>query len=342
MSDITIYTLAKELNMTPSMVSRAFNPKGKISDEKRKIVMEAAAKYDFSPNKFASRLSMKNVSIGILINSKFPTNTEQMQNGIKKAYAKLKDYKVKYEITLMNPDENSFSDYETALVKFKDYDGIILTGMSSLKYTDMINELYKANKNIAQVQAINKKADCFFRSKHNEETASNLAADFLYQTLKKSESKNILLFTGSQDSSLHLSAKTAFEKACREMKLNLLGCVDMRDDEAYFEKILPDVFKKYNDKIDGIYITSGFSSPLCRYLEKNKIDLSFVSFDTDENIKHYIKKGIISATISQNVSHQIENAFELLVKHLMTGEKIPETVYTDIQLVLKSNIDRFE
>ena len=38
----------------------------------------------------------------------------------------------------------------------------------------------------------------------------------------------------------------------------------------------------------------------------------------------------------------MENAFELLVKHLMSGEKIPETVYTDIQIVLKSNIDRFE
>ena len=70
------------------------------------------------------------------------------------------------------------------------------------------------------MQAINKKADCFFRSKHNEETASNLAADFLYQTLKKSESKNILLFTGSQDSSLHLSAKK-----------NLLSLTEVEDDQ---------------------------------------------------------------------------------------------------------------
>ena len=37
-SNVTIYTLAKELNMTPSMISRAFSPNGKISEEKRKII----------------------------------------------------------------------------------------------------------------------------------------------------------------------------------------------------------------------------------------------------------------------------------------------------------------
>ena len=36
MADVTIYTLAKELNMTPSMISRAFNPEAKIREEKRK------------------------------------------------------------------------------------------------------------------------------------------------------------------------------------------------------------------------------------------------------------------------------------------------------------------
>jgi len=91
MAEVTIYTLAKELNMTPSMVSRAFNPNGKISEEKRKIVLETAEKYGFSPNKFASRLSMKTVRIGILINSRFTVNTDKMIAGIESAYGKLKD-----------------------------------------------------------------------------------------------------------------------------------------------------------------------------------------------------------------------------------------------------------
>ena len=48
-SNVTIYTLAEELNMTPSMISRAFSLNGKISEEKRKIILETANKYGFTP-----------------------------------------------------------------------------------------------------------------------------------------------------------------------------------------------------------------------------------------------------------------------------------------------------
>lgn len=343
MSETTIYTLAKELGMTPSMVSRAFNPNGKISEEKRKKVLDAAQKYDFSPNKFASRLSMKTVRIAILINSKFSVNTDKMISGIEDAYKNLKDYKVRYEIKVMNPRANTLEEYRRALSAFKTADGVILTGMSSPEYTEMINELYRDNPNIVQVQAVNRDANYLFESKHSEETASGLAADFLYGCLKRNERKNILLFTGDFQSSLHASARKTFEKACSELGMDVVDIIDMKDDEEYFAKIIPGIFEKQKGVVDGIYITSGFSTPLCRYMEENNEDIVLVTFDTYEDIKKYIKKGIISATISQNVAHQMETAFEMLVKYLITGEKTEKNVfYTDVQVVLKSNIHQFE
>ena len=342
MQKITIYTLAKELNMSPSMVSRAFNPNGKISEEKRKIVLQTAKKYDFSPNKLASRLSMKAVRIGVLINSKFSVNTDKMISGLENAYAKLKDYKITYDIEVMNSAENKLEYYQKVLCKYRDYDGVLLTGMSSAKYTDIINEFYKINPNIVQVQAINKNADYLFASKHNEETASCIAAEFLYNCLKWNKRKNIILITGDRESALHSDAEFAFKNACKEFGLKVLDSIDMKDDEKYFEKIIPGTFSKYGKETDGIYVTSGFSAPLCRFMEENGINIPLVSFDTYEDIKTYMKKGIISATIAQNVEKQMENAFEMLVKYIITGEKCPEKIYTDIQLVLKSNMHQFE
>ena len=69
-----------------------------VLDEKRKIILDAANKYGFTPNKFASRLSMKNVRIGILIYSRFTVNTDKMIAGIESAYEKLKDYNYDFEI----------------------------------------------------------------------------------------------------------------------------------------------------------------------------------------------------------------------------------------------------
>lgn len=341
MSNVTIYTLAKELNMTPSMISRAFSPNGKISEEKRKIILEAANKYGFTPNKFASRLSMKNVRIGILINSRFAINTDKMIAGVESAYGKLKDYKIQYDITIMNSLENKLEDYIEVLNRYKNYNGVIVSGMSSEKYTDILNEVYKKNANVVQVQAINKSVGCLFVSKHNEETSSYLAAEFLCNCLKSKERKNILLFTGDKDSALHSGAETAFKNACKEFGLSVLKSVDMKDNEDYFSEIIPGVFEEYLKDADGIYITSGMSSPLCRYIDKNNIDVPIVSFDTYEDIKKYIKKGVISATIAQNVENQMETAFEYLVKYIITGETCPNTVYTDVQLVLKSNMHQF-
>ena len=341
MAEITIYTLAKELNMTPSMISRAFSPNGKISEEKRKIILKTAKKYDFTPNKFASRLSMKTVQIGILINSRFPVNTDKMIAGIESAYEKLKDYKIQYDIAIMNSLEGEPENYIEVLYRYKNYNGVIVAGMSSEKYTNMLNEVCKENPNVVQVQAINKSVDCLFVSKHNEETSSYLAAEFLYNCLKSKERKNILLFTGDKDSALHSGAETAFKNACQEFGLCVLKSIDMKDNEKYFSEIISDILEKYIRETDGIYITSGMSSPLCRYIEENNIDIPFVSFDTYEDIKKYIKKGIISATIAQNVEKQMENAFEYLVKHIITGEAPQKTVYTDVQLVLKSNMHQF-
>ena len=227
MPKVTIYTLAEELNMTPSMVIRAFNPDAKISEDKRTIVLDTAKKYGFSPNKFASRLSMKAVRIGVLINSRFQINTDKMLSRIKEAHEKLKDYKIQYDISVLNPSKNTDEDIRRTIDRYKSYDGIILTGMSYADYTPLINELYTANPNVVQVQAINHDASCLFASKHDEKIASRLAAEFLYNCLKKAERKNILLFTGDLKSALHASAADAFRASCETLGLNLLSTVDI-------------------------------------------------------------------------------------------------------------------
>ena len=342
MSRTTIYTLASELNMTPSMVSRALNPKGRVSEEKRRLVLEAAKKYNFSPNRFASRLSMDNVRIGVLMNSRFRINTEKMISGIERAHEELKDYKIQYDITVLDPSESTYDDFLETIEKYKKYDGVILSGMSSDEYTGLINGLYEENPNVVQVQAINERSDYLFSSKHDERVASELAAEFLNNCLRRAERKNIALFTGSLKSTVHSTAAEAFCQACHSHGMRLLFSVDMKDSEEELEALAPEVVGLHADDIDGIYITSGFSTALCRYLDERGLDIPLVTFDTHGAIKEYMEKGVVSATISQNVANQMRAAFELLVKHIITGESCPRTVYTDVQIVLKSNVHQYD
>lgn len=342
MADVTIYTLAKELNMTPSMVSRAFNPACKVSKQKRKLVLETAEKYGFSPNKMASRLSMKKIKIGILINSRFEVNTEKMLKGIESAYQRLKDYKVDYDIIVVNPRERPNFDYGSIFEKYKDFDGVIVSGLSSSKYSEALKKLYQANEKLVQVQSVNTDTDYLFASKHNEETASKMACEFIYNCLKKSQRKNVILFIGDKESTLHMSAAKAFEHSCKEMGLRLLETVEFSDNPDLLAKKAPEVFGKYDGEIDGIYITSGISGELCRYLEKSGQDVVFVAFDTHDEVRTYLEKGVVSATIDQNVTRQMKNAFENLAMNILNGTKCDKIIFTDVQLVLNSNIYQFD
>ncbi len=341
MEKMTIYTLAKMLNMTPSMVSRALNPEGRISEEKRRIVLATAEKYNFRPNRFASRLSMKPIRIGVLIRSNFKINTDKMIEGIRLSHAQLKDYKIEYDITVLD-DTASDDTLLERLDRYRQCDGVILSGMSAPRYTAAIRDLYKDNRNIVQVQSVNKDAPSLFSSKHDEAVAAGLAADFLHGSLRHSPRKNLLLFTGDRSSTVHDNAAAAFARFCDEKGMTLLCAVGMKDNENYLATILPDVFARYGDRLDGIYITSGLSERLCQYIELHGIVLPLVAFDTHDGIKHYVEKGIISAAISQNVTHQMQVAFGGLVEHIITNRECPSALYTDVNLMLKSNMHQFD
>ena len=81
---------------------------------------------------------------------------------------------------------------------------------------------------------------------------------------------------------------------------------------------------------------------MCEYLYERKIEVPLVVFDVHDHIKEYMKKGVVCAAIFQNVSKQMETAFTQLSKHIISGDKCEKVIYTDIHLVLKSNMRQYD
>ena len=340
---VTIYSLAKELGMTPSMVSRALNPRGNVSPEKRQLVLEAAAKYDFHLNKFASRLPMQPLKIGVLINSRSESVTKEMVTGLEKAYQHWKDYKIDYIFYSVKITDNVMETCERQLLAMADCDGVIIDGLSFPAFDELLRRFTSINPNLVQVQEINENIDYLFVSKHKERTAAHIAAELLARFLSScnSDQKNILLFTGDMKSLLHKTAFEGFADACKEFNLNLLDSIDMMDSEEFLKRNLSKIFDKYRDKIDGIYITSGVSSELCRYLEDNRLKIPFIAFDIYEPLAEYIRKGIIYISIYQDIASQMEKAYEKLAEYLVFNKKPEKFVYTNVVPVMKSNLEQY-
>ena len=86
MANGTIYTLAEELGVSPSTISRALNNSPKISEKRRREIKELARKKGFKLRDFAPRLT--NLCILICTDGKeetiFSSYTEQVMNGVNK------------------------------------------------------------------------------------------------------------------------------------------------------------------------------------------------------------------------------------------------------------------
>ncbi len=66
--EVTIYDVAKALNISPSTVSRALRDHPHIRRETKKKIREAAAEMDYQQNKFASNLRLKQTNtIGVVV-----------------------------------------------------------------------------------------------------------------------------------------------------------------------------------------------------------------------------------------------------------------------------------
>ena len=343
-SNVTIYTIAEELNVNPSLVSRAFNPNASVNAKKRELILRTAEKYNFVPNKMASRLSMKEIVIGVLLYFRFEPCYSELIRGIKAAHEELKDYKIKCDMRFLDKNKHSIEECRQILDDFSKYDGIIIGGsISNDNHSDIISELYRKNRNIVILDNHSDGQNRLFSSVFDVESSARLAADFLSNCLFFSERKNIVLFTGDTLSSVHRKRKDAFEKMAIRNGLNIISQINMYDSAEKLKELCRVQLGDCSE-VDGIYITSGNSVELCKYIdEKGLADrIVLVTFDTFPELNRYLKKGVINATIYQNLFGQAKAAFEALVHHVSDGREVDDVITTRCELVMRNNIEYYE
>ena len=97
----TITTIARELGIAPSTVSRAFDPGSRISDEARRRITEYAAVRGYVPNRAAARLSARETCIGVILNAAYAPGLNELLRGIEDALRENYDYKLNAEVRLL-------------------------------------------------------------------------------------------------------------------------------------------------------------------------------------------------------------------------------------------------
>jgi LacI family transcriptional regulator len=337
---VTIYTLAEQLNMSVSAVSRAFNPNSKLSAEKRKIILEAAEKYGYVQNKMASRLSQDPIRIGILMRGRIQAYYSHMLDGINAAYREFQNYKVTCDIRTFSPGEFTIDGACQVLDEFmaQKYDGVILHGLYYKDIVDKVNQLSDAGIKVVTLHNDLPVSKRLFTSTTNIEYTARMVAQ-LFDIFLPPEKRNILIFSGSMQSPIHQGLIFSLSKYSADYKLHLLQHFDTLDLPEFAEQLVAEAFATYSD-INAIYISSANSIPICRYVESHglKEQIVIIASDVFDELNAYINDGTVNATIFQDPFAQGYNAFAKLYYNIAENIEVPSLVTTTPQIILKSNL----
>ena len=295
---VTIYDVAAAAGVSIATVNRALNNKPRISEATRARVIKTAAELGYTANKAAQALSRKAIKIGIIICDTIPEVQQGVLSGMKRAIAELSSLNVFCEIYIVEKDKKN----------------------SFLGYKRGFDKFRKARVNGIIIFTGDE------QPKQREEIDSLSKDGILTATIVTDipKSKRVLSVRCNGFDNFGLSLGPIFEN---------------RDDPQLAYLAVDKLVKSHPD-VGGIYICSANSDSVCRRIEELGFfgKYKIISTDLFEGVSHNIEKGIINATLFQNLEKQgevvVKTFYKMLCGELSTD---PEEILFIPEVIMKSN-----
>ena len=332
--DITIYDLAKELQLSPATVSRALKNNPIINVDTRKKVVDLAKKRGYRSNAFASNLrTQKTNTIGVLVhelNSYFIT---AVLAGIEAVATK-----AGYDILIAHSNEMAGKEITNAHNLFnKRVDGVIASLAYDTKDLSHFEPFIK--KNIPLL---------FFDRIDNSIAATQVVIDNFkagYDATKhliEQGCTQIVHATASLNRNVYADRLLGYKKALRDFKITFKQSLVLIDDfsedsgKSIAEKIL-----QMAHLPDGLFITNDFCAAVCMNILKEagvKIpeDMALVGFNNDV-ISRIVEPKI--TTIDYPGKLMGETIAQRLIDQLKTKKKInkKEQIVVPSSLIIRAS-----
>lgn len=327
--EITIYDLAKKLNVSAATVSRALNGHSVVSEKTAKRIRDLAKEMGYRSNNFASNLRLqKTNTIGVLmheLNSNFITS---VLSGIEKVTAA-----AGYDIIIGHSAEKSKKEIANANNFFhKRVDGLIASLAYDTKNMHHFDPFIRKGIPIVFVDRVENESGGIKVVIDNYKAGYQATEHLITQGCKR-----IMHITGNTTRNVYADRLRGYKAALADHNLAITGdyiIINDLSEEASIDAA--QLIIKMKKRPDGLFVTNDFCAAVCMQQLKEagiKVpqDIAIVGFNNDVISKLVAPK---LTTINYPGREVGEVAARNLVNHL-TGTAKMESTYT---ITLRSDL----
>ena len=339
---VTIYDIAKKLNVSPATVTRAMNGIPKVSDEKRQLILNTAKEMGYEANRVAVSLARKPLKIAFVVFGAIAEFYQRLLDGVDFIFPQYRDFNVVLEKYVLDTKTSTDSDLIQILhsEEIQSCDGIVLYSVhDTAEIAASVDGLIRRGVLIHTVNTDVTSLYTHYTLATNGRVSGKRAAELLDWTVT---SRNICHFMGERNTNALRDNNLAFSEACAERKLNIVANFYDDGNAETAIKYLKDVL--CNQKcLGGVYINSAVSDEIVtRIVEEGLLrGYRIVTSDLSDRIAEYIRKDIVIGTIFQDPFKQGKDAFERTYAVLADHKELEMTQKILPILISKSNLQEY-
>jgi DNA-binding LacI/PurR family transcriptional regulator len=338
--EVTIYDLAKELNCSPSTISRALNNHKSIGKKTTREVQKAAARLGYRPNSIAASLrSNKSKTIGIMIariNSPFMST---LISGIEDAARK-----ASYNVLISQSNESYENEVQNAKALYDSrVGGLIVSLAMETRDTSHFKQFLEKNIPVVFVDRVPKEFNSY------RVIIDNYAAGYrATKHLIEQGCKRIAHFAGAQHVDLYNLRKKGYLDALQEGGLEIDESLIINMKTLSLEEgkqAMEDLLNKDNPP-DGLFSANDTAAVGALLLAKKEgiripEDLAIIGFN-DDPVTSIVEPSL--STVSHPARKMGELSSQKILEHSRDnlGSSVSEITMLDTEIIVRDSSRRKE
>lgn len=332
MKNVTIYDIAKALNVNPSTVNRALNGKNGVGEALRARIASYASAAGYHINPAAKSLN-RQLKIGLVMQHSIRAFEDQLLEGIDAAFTELEAMNVTLEKRVVKTRE----EYEHTCAEFcaEGFNAVLLQPLRQSDMTEIFQAFDKESISVCTIVSDVPQAKRLFSIHLDGKTTGCIAAELLYRFTRGA---NAVVFTGDTDIPIH-------EEILRGFQVFAQGRFDITS--VYTDSAKPDIARRnvksvlaeYDD-FGSVFVSTANSVPICEEIAASGRSIQVIAMDVFDEVVQYLRRGVISALLYQQPRYQGYMALWNMVKYL-DGYLAPRNEIIQPQIVMQSNLGSF-